>query len=263
MKRVTKHIFVLFVMIVFSLSVFGQNPDKIENELVGLYKKIADNSAYSSNPNYDLLEKAQEDFKQKILQYTKLDSTLNHKFSVLGKSIIISTSEDGKLRTYSWDREDGGTMHFFETVHQFQDKDGKVYSTSNTLEEGDSGSFVYEIFTLDTNNGKVYLACSTSIFSTSGAYQSVKLLKIENKEIYDKLNLIKTKMGLKNSIGFAYDFFSVVDRKERPIKLILYEKSTNSVKIPLVLEDKKFLNGKVTDKYIVYTFNGTYFVKVK
>ena len=262
MKELFKHKFVLLVIVVFSASAFGQTSEAIEKELVGLYGKINENSAYSSNSDGELLEKSNEEFKQKLLNHTKIASTLKHKFSELEKEISITTSKDGKFRVYSWDRMDGGTMHFFETVYQFQGADGRVYSKSNDLEEGDSGSFVYEIFEVEAKTEKVYLVCSTSILSTSDAYQSVNLFEIENNSLNSNIKLIKTKTKLNNSLGFEYDFFSVVDRKERPIKLILFDKKTKTISIPVVIDDTKFQYGKVTNKFISYKFNGTYFVKV-
>lgn len=262
MKQLIKYNFVLLIITIFSVSAFGQTPAAMEKEMVGLYEKINANSAYSSNHDSELLEKSNEDFKRKILQYTKSAPTLKYKFSELEEDVSIATSEDGKFRVYSWDRMDGGTMHFFETVYQFQGADGNVYSKSNDLEEGDSGSFVYEIFEVEAKTEKVYLVCSTSILSTSDAYQSVNLFEIENNSLNSNIKLIKTKTKLNNSLGFEYDFFSVVDRKERPIKLILFDKKTKTISIPVVIDDTKFQYGKVTNKFISYKFNGIYFVKV-
>ena len=253
--------FVLFIIVLFSVSVFGQTPKTIEKELVGLYGKINENSAYTGNSDSDLLEKANEEFKQKLLKNTKIASTLKYKFTDLEKEVSIATSEDGKFRVYSWDRLDGGTMHFFETVYQFQGADGKVYSKSRESEEGDSGSFVYDVFTVDAKAEKIYLVCTTSIGSTQDSYQNLRLFKVGKNDLIDDVKLIKTNSGLTDSIGFGYNFFSVVDRKERPIKLILYDRNTKTFKFPVVIEDKEFGNGRVTDKFISYKFNGTYFVK--
>jgi hypothetical protein len=243
-------------------STFAQTPQKIEQELIKLYAKVNDNSGYKSDSDSELLAKANDDFKAKILKYTKVAATLKYKFAELSKEITITTSEDGKFRAYSWDRLDGGTMHFFETVYQFQTKDGKVYSQAVQTEEGNAGGFVQNIFTVETKLGNVYMVCSYAIGSTQDRYEGVGLFRIDGNSLNDNVKLIKTKSGLTNSIGFGYNFFSVVDRKERPIDLIFYDKKTKVLKIPIVVEDKEFMNGRVTDKFISYKFNGTYFVKV-
>lgn len=262
MKRVFKVKFVISIIFVFALSAFGQSDAKIERELVGHIENIQKWSVYGSEPKEDLLSKENEIFADKLLKYTQNASTLDYKFGELKKLMYISTSEDGKLRIYSWDTEDGGTMHNFDRVYQYRGADGKVYSKTDELSEGDAGSFVYDIFTLDASGGKVYLVCSDAILSTSDVGQSVNLFKIENASLNDEIKLIKTKTGLQNSLGFEYDFFSVSDRPERPIKLISYDKAAKSIKIPVVLKDEKFQYGKVTNKFIVYQFDGKYFVKV-
>jgi hypothetical protein len=175
-----------------------------------------------------------------------------------------ATSDDGRFRIYSWDLEDGGTMHNFARVYQYQGASGKVYSkTDAPVEEEDgAGGFVTDIFTLDTKGGKVYIVCSTFIGSTQDHGQSADLYKIEGNKLNDKVKLIKTKSGLTSSLSFAYSFFSVVDRPGRPVKLISFDKKTNTLKIPVVIEDEEFRSGRVTNKFISYRFDGTYFVKV-
>jgi hypothetical protein len=262
MKNYKRFYAITFVLLVFCISGFAQTPIKIEQELVKLYAKVNDNSSYKSDTDNDLLAKANDDFKAKVLKYTKIASTLKHNFSELNKEITITTSEDGKFRAYSWDRLDGGTMRFFETVYQFQAKNGKVYSNSVETEEGNAEGFVHDIFSVETNLGKLYLVCKTAIGSTQDRYAGVGLFRIDGNKLNDKVKLFKTKSGLTNSIGFGYNFFSVVDRKERPVELILYDTKTKVLKIPVVIENEKFQNGEVTDKFINYKFNGTYFVKI-
>ena len=263
MKKLIKYNFICLIVLIFAVSAFGQTPEIIEKELLGLYEKVNENSAYKSNSDSELLGKANEDFKRKVLQYTKTPAALKYKFEKLAKVIFISTSEDGKFRVFSWDRLDGGTMHFFETVYQFQGTDGKVYSTSRELEEGDAGSFVYDVFTVDAKSGKLYLVCTTSMVSTQDSYQNLRLFRVKGNKLDEPVKLIKTKSGLTDSVGFGYNFFSVVDRPERPIRLFVFDKKSNTFKFPVIIEDEKFPNGRVTDKFISYRFNGTYFVKVK
>jgi hypothetical protein len=252
-------------LIALSCPVFGQTPAQIEKELVGHIKNIRKWSSYTNSYDEKMgadLYKENETFKTKLLKHSKKLSTLKYKFAELNKYISISTSDDNKFRIYSWDTETGGTMHNFENVYQFQGKNGKAHSsTSSDDDETGAGAFVSDIYTLDTKAGKVYLARFSAILSTSLSYQSIDLFKIENNSLNDKIKLFRTTSGLQNSIGFQYDFFSVVDRKERPIKLILYDKQAKVIKIPVVIEDKKNPNGRVTNKFIVYRFNGTYFVK--
>ena len=156
MQTLIKCNLLLVLGMVFSVSVFGQTPEMIEKELLAVFGKINENSAYKNNHDSELLEKSNEEFKDKLLKYTKLASTLKYKFIELEKevSISISTSEDGKFRVYTWDTLGGGTMHFFETVYQYEGANGQVYSKSRELEEGDAGSFVHDLFTYRSRTGR-------------------------------------------------------------------------------------------------------------
>jgi len=271
MKPIKLFYFIAFILSASALPAFGQTNAEIEQELIGHIKNIQKWSNYGSDFNEDLLAKENDIFKKKILDYTKIASTLNYQFSELNKYLHLTTSEDGKLRIYSWDKQVGGTLHFFDNVYQFQGNDGNVYSKSNTWDDAggsadnmDAGAFVSDIVDVNIKKEKVYLARFTSVLSSALCYESINLFGIEGNSLNDQIKLIKTKSGLTNSLGFEYDFGSVMDKKERPIKLILYDKETKTIKIPVVIEDKKFPNGgKVTNRFINYKFDGTYFLKQK
>ena len=74
------------------------------------------------------------------------------------------------------------------------------------------------------------------------------------RDLFGTLKLFKTKTDLLNEINVYFDFFSVVDRPERPLRLIKYDTDKKIIYIPIVFE-----KGKVTDRYILYQFNGQYF----
>lgn len=265
MKNLFKISFIGLFLLTFSFSIFAQTPQTIEQELVKNIKEVQKYSDYGSNYDDEKLSKANEVFEQNLLKYTKNVSTLNYKFAALGKLMQIATSEDGKFRIYSWDTETGGTMHDYSRVYQYQGGDGEVYSKTddNSEEEGGAGSFVYAIYSVDSKDGKIYIVCSNFIGSTQDHYQSADLYKIKGVTLIDKVKQIKTNSGMTDTLNFEYNFFSVVDRKERPIKLILFDKITNTLKIPVVINDKEFPNGRVTNKFISYKFDGTNFIKVK
>lgn len=265
MEKVFQYKFAAFLLFVFAFPAFGQTNTKIEQELVGAIKEVRKYSTYGNSYDENKLGGANDAFEKSLLKYTKSIATLKYNFPKLGDLIIIATSGDGKFRTYSWDLEDGGTMHDYSTVYQYQGADGKIYSRADkkvSIEESGAGSFVYNIFPVSSNSGKIYAVCSTFIGSTSDHYGSVGLVKIKGRELINSVKLFKTKKGLTDSIGFEYSFFSVVDRSERPLKLIAFDEKTSTIKIPVVINDKEFPNGRVTNKFINYKFDGNYFVKV-
>ena len=226
-------------------------PKDIEKDLVQVSSKIF--PFYYSNQ--DSLEFYSNLFTDKISSYiTKFPSTLDYPFQSLidSNSCSIVTSADGKFRIYSWDTWLGGTMHFFKNIIQFKLGD-KVYCKKIDCGEDCPSGFYSQIFTLTAESKTYYLAINNSIYSTKDASQSIKVFAIENNSLNDTLQLFKTKTELLNIIDVNFDFFSVVNRPERPLRLIKYDAEKKIVYIPIVTE-----NGKVTDRFILYQFNGQY-----
>ena len=107
-------------------------------------------------------------------------------------------------------------------------------------------------------NGKIYyLGVGGGSESSKYAYEVIRVYSITDSTIDNSVKLIKTASGLQNSILVEYDFFSVVDRPDRPIKLIKYDADKKTIYIHIVWE-----NGKVTNKFIRYQFTGQYFEKL-
>ncbi|MBK7705945.1 MAG: hypothetical protein IPJ30_09230 [Acidobacteria bacterium] len=255
---------ILAVVFVLScLPTFAQTPQTIEKELVNHAKRIRTLATEEGQDNAVKLDAENDALKAKLVKYGRLASVLKYPFNELKKHLFVATSKDGKFRIYSWDTETGGTMHFYENVFQFQGGDGKVYAKAAVLDEGDSGGFYSDIFQVSTKNGTVYLGRMTATLSTKHSYEEVALFKIDRRTLDDRVRLFKTKAGLQDHIGFEYNFFSVVNRKERPIKLIQFDERSNTVRIPVVLIKKDDEIGTVTKRFINYRFNGTHFVNAK
>jgi hypothetical protein len=258
MNLFIRKIICLLILTLFFVrpSSYGQTNSfaKTEKELTNLYDKIFP-FYYGNN---DSLNYYSNIFAAKFTTFIKDNpATLNYKFKSLTDSNAchIVTSTDGLLRIYSWDTWLGGTMHDFKNVFQFKSS-GKVYSTDLNTNEEDFATYFTDIYSLKTNSKTYYLAVSGGSESTKDAYETIRMYTISNDTLDDKVKLIKTKSGLNNSISFEYDFFSVVDRPERPIRLIKYNPEKKIIYIPIVLE-----NGKVTDRFILYQFTGQYFEK--
>jgi hypothetical protein len=258
----------LFFVIVFAFAdvAAAQTLAKVETELLGHLDKLAKASNYGGKADYDVMGKENAALQSALLKYGKRSDVLNYSFAKLGKKLFLTTSRDGRFRTYSWDSEEGGTMHDYVTVYQYRGKSGKTYAWSEpyteSIEGRGAGDFVHQIFQTDTSTGPIYLSVSTFIGSTSYAGQTISAFQIEGDKLNRSVKVIKTRSGLTNSIRFAYDFFSVVDHRERPIKLFSYDESKKSFRFPIVIEDKGTPQGRVTNRYITYRFDGKHFVKV-
>lgn len=245
-----------------TMSIFAQTNEQMEAELVAGIKDVQTYSTYGGNYDEDKLTKAQEAFEMKLLKYTKVPSTMKYQFNELDEHLTIAASDDGRFRVFSWDMQDGGTMHRFARVYQYQAASGKVYSRTDPFDdEGMGHGFVHHIYAMNTNSGTVYVVCSTSIASSKIHQQSAVLYKITGASLKDDVKLIRTKSGLTNTLSFEYDNFSVIDRNRQSEDLITFDKKSGTLTIPVVINDDEYPDGEVTDKVIRYRFNGRYFVK--
>lgn len=211
-----------------------------------------------------ILERENKQLKQKFLKFARNAGSLGYGFKGLEGKVYVATSKDGKFRIYSWDTNTGGTMKFFDGIYQYKSKRGRVYAKPfQQTQEFSARGFYYQIFQLDAGGKTYYLANSTTILSTSQLHQDLEMYTIDGERLKDDVRLIRTSTAFRDSVGFDYDFFSVVDRPERPVKLFWWDEAKKQFRLPVVLEDKKFPNGgRVTNRFITYRFNGKYFVKV-
>lgn len=263
MSEMRSTILVLFLAL-FAVPALAQTPQAIERELVNHVKAIKMYARENTSDAATKLDSENDALKAKLVKYGRLAATLKYPFNELKKQMFVATSKDGKFRIYSWDTETGGTMHFFENVFQFQGTGGKVFSKAAVLDDADAGGFYSDIFQVNGAKGPVYIGRMTSIIATSDFYEEVCLFRITGAKLDNQLRLFKTKAGMQNRIGYEYDFFSVVDRKERPIRLARFDERTKTIRIPVVIADKATDGpGRVTNRFIDYKFDGTYFVNVK
>ena len=220
-----------------------------ENRLASIHDNLMGPSAL----NEDSLKYYSDKFGNEFKRLIKTNATtLTYPFKKLTKYCDIITSTDGNFRVYSWDTWLGGTMHFFNQIYQYKDN-GKVFTKIPEYEEGEASSFFSKIYTVGINNKAYYLTIYNGIYSNKEARQSISIFTIDDDQL-DTVKLFRTKTKSLNSIDVSFDFFSVVDRPERPLELITYDKKQKIIYIPLVNE-----NGQVTQKNIQYQLKDGYF----
>lgn len=238
---------------------FAQKLLEIEKQLNTVLQKI--NIDNQSNTNYyDSLDVANTKFEKMLLQYTSSNpETLHYDFKTLQKNgLIITTSEDGKFRIYSWDTWTGGTMHYFKNIFQYEGNK-KVYSEATESEtEGDAQSFYHQINDILSQNKKYYLAQNTAILSSGLSYHNIKVFSIDEEKLNHNAKLIKTQSGIKNQLGYEVDLTASSNRDNEITNYdIEYDSKNKIISIPLILN-----NSKVTEKKIRYQFKGKYFEKM-
>ncbi|HLA95639.1 MAG TPA: hypothetical protein VK612_07955 [Pyrinomonadaceae bacterium] len=260
----TKIRFCILLALIFAafVSVNSQSPANVERDLLAQLNLTSKDGTYGGSYDEDKVNAANNKITETLLNNCKTLACLRYAFPMLKGEMFVTTSKDGKLRIYSWDMQTGGTMHDYSSVYQYQGKSGKIYTSSAQGDDESAGSFYSQIFQVNAVSGPVYLVNSNFVASSSLNGQSIEAVRINGEKLDMKPRLIKTVSGLTNSISFGYDFFSVVDRPERPVRLFVFNEAKNEFKFPVVVEDEKTPQGRVTDKFITYRFDGTNFVKV-
>jgi hypothetical protein len=223
-----------------------------ENKLLKIHNDIS--NAMGNMRNDSLLALSSQQFTDSLTYLIKNNnSTLNYPFEKLQKenALKMATSADKKLRVYSWDNNSGGTMRFFNQIYQF-DANGNI-TVNASLASNDSQAYFSKIYTVQNKNKEsIYLVISNSILSSKYSVQHINAYKIGTENL-QSVAVFKTKTNTLDKISVEYDFFSVVDRPERPVELITLE--NNTLKIALV-DDKQ----NVTSKNLIYEWNGDVFL---
>lgn len=258
-----KKYFLLF-FILLQTSVFSQELNLIEKKLNNLIDKKIYWSSNKDNKNAsDSLTKCNEDFERFVLDFTsKNPKTLTYSFNKVKNRLNIISSDDGLFRIYTWNTYEGGTMQFYRNVLQYK-VDGKVYSQINNNDPEDNDCSFYDMNEVIVKNKHFYVTSSIRVASSANYYYEAKIFSIENHQLNKNAKLIKTKSGIKNTLGYEVDLSnsSNRDRKdgldERKYMDLIYDKKNKTIIIPLIEGD-----GKVTKKKIKYKFNGKYFEKI-
>lgn len=260
MKQIT--ILVLFLcgtMATFSCENQTASPHESKNdipereqELIQINQKIMELRSEFS----DSLSFYSELFSSKLQELLSDGKTLTYSFKSLTEenSCNVNTSKDGLFRIYSWDSQLGGTMRFFNVLYQYRTGNSIKMQLYRSNTEGDPAWFCSDIFTLKTKKETIYLGIINGIYSTKDVSQSIKAFKLSDTGINDSVLLMKTNDGLKNSLDLSYDFFSVVDRPERPVSVIRYDSKKKIISVSTTNE-----KDEITNNYITYSFNGNYF----
>lgn len=240
--------------------VYAQSPQKIEQELLRSFKRLQqltlNNDASPMNGRIDSIRQANSAFSNGLLAYTaSTRATFTYEFKELEKEgLIIKSAEDGLFRIYSWDI---GIEHRFDAVYQYR-VDNEVFSQLAQRDEEAVGKWYSNIYTLKTETKTWYIGLYNEMHSSTEYTQGVKAFSVENKDLNESAGLFKTAAGVKNEMGFDYNFLTVANRPERPPKLIFYDTDDDKLHLTVVQKD-----GKVTRDVITYQFTGKYFEQVK
>ena len=250
---------ILPIILTLSFIASAQAPAAVERQLLGYLDTVTKSGTYSGEYDEDKNTKANDSIRETLVRNGKRLDVLHYAFPKLKDQMYVATSRDGRLRIYSWDLETGGTMHEFACVFQYQGRSGDVRTWSAGNSEDDASGYYTQIFEVETKDGPIYLANSNFIAQGNIHGQSIEGMRIAGDALEVKAKVIRTAKGPTNTIDFVYDPYSVRNATET---LVSFDADKQQFSFPVILEDKEFGNGKVTDRRITYRFNGQYFVKV-
>jgi hypothetical protein len=192
--------------------------------------------------------------------------SLEAKFEKLSGSIlIVATSEDKRFRIYSWDKQGGGTMHGYYSIVQYKTSKGasaeiiypKPGTSQDMAEDKEGPGFYYpKIYNVHSKeNATYYLAIRNGRYQTWDVSTEIKAFKIEGDALNDSVRIFKAAKDHVNSIGYEYNFFSNYNDKTAQENYVIRLSTDNQrLYVPIVND------LKVTSKYLVYVFDGNYFV---
>jgi len=243
-----------FSLCLISFSVVAQTTHQTEADLLKPFKNIF---YYAEKNDQNKSGEANDQFAKKLKSYCeKVPATLSYPFSSLVKEHLdISTSSDGQLRIYSWDTWSGGTMHFFENVMQYKTETTVKAVLDTSQGDGDVRPNYNKIYTFQANGKIYYLAVYLLIGSSKDLQKGIQVFSIENGTLNTDTRIIRTKSGLHSQITYDYDLSRTSEKVHSEAH---FDANTQSIYIPVVLE-----NGKLTNNYIIYKFTAQYFERVK
>lgn len=243
--------------LLFTTFLFSQkSPKSLEAELNKQFQKIYywDGRHEMSDiiDTYDSMQRANNYIlTQLVKQGYNNRAFFNYPFTSLSEYLDVVSSKDKSFRIYSWDTYTGGTMHIFFAVAQYSGSGNKVFTQALTDTTGDDPGLWYSKIYAFSDKGRNYYFCvGSGKYSTTDLGQEVIVYAVKGSGLVPA-TIIKTAKGLTNSIHISYDLSNLDGKTDHSI---VFDESSNELKIPVVNE-----KGKMSNKNIIYKFNGKYF----
>lgn len=219
--------------------------------------------SYSNEYDEEKYHKAYDEFEANITAILKNKRSLQCDWQNT-QGIITAILPDKKLRALSWDTATGGTLHEFSGLLQTQDNQGDVLLTNKLPDADYEFGNIANISQMNLANqpSRVYVIRDYSIASTAMRGESLRLYQLNNGRL-KPIKLIQAKQ-LTNSLGFSYSHFDIAkDWQDRD--LIQIDNKKKQISIPVVIEgtDNDVGLGRVTNKRIVYQYDGRLFRRIK
>ena len=225
--------------VLLAVPVYAQSCAQVDGKLAAHYQEMIDNGSYAGNAADDASgrrDKAAAAFPAALGAYLK-DASSGHSM-------------------YSWDEQDGGSMHNHTTLAQWRAPSGAI--RVKTLSTGEAAPFVSDLIADNFGHyGKGYIVIGYGIGSSRAHSQDSTIYRLGERNL-QPLNIIRT-AKLTNTLGYGFDVSTV---QKSGLADIAYDRSSKTISLPVVVDDGEGF-GTVKKARIRYRFNGRYFVKTK
>lgn len=221
--------------------------------------------------------KTQESFyqtsRQPLLDWVLSDTaTLSYPFTLSRQKdyVTVATSADNRLRIYSWDTAEGGTMILWGNIIQYRSGDSiKVFKESLDMhlhpdgihDEIDFGSSIDSIYTFTRSDGSMlYLAEDYFKFSSNHSTSSLYAMEIKGGKLVPVPCFVRN-CERRDVIGFehtASDWYFIANMGEGWDWLYQYNIEEQNLYVATTDE-----MDCITDRYNIYHFDGQDFVYQK
>jgi len=246
----------LLILTICGTAVQALDGATVDKEIAARLEKIS--KLQNSGDDFEKLEGANSD----LLKYLKATAVKPEAMTIPLKKaaesgLSVFTSDDKKVRCYSWDTLTGGTMHIFYSFIAYDagNKKIKCLVLNPSGSEGDPGSNIEALDTFITKDGKtVYV--TRDLFIGSGLIhgRTIKAYTITGGAL-KKHTFFQAGKQLLSEISF--DFAEYEDGTE-----FEFSKDKRTLKVPLIKPAAKDSpgSGKATGKFLNYYFDGYHFI---
>ena len=129
-----------------------------------------------------------EIMEERLVSELKESKSFKNPFSKLSEYVSIINSKDSLLRTFSWDKRDGGSMHDMASYAQYKTATGKIKLKKLDLrDEGDNREptevAIYKIHTLKLMTGTYYLLIGWGTYGGGKHHSLARVYKIEDDSL--------------------------------------------------------------------------------
>lgn len=263
----SKYFFIAFIAAwLFVIPANAQNETAIANEADSVFTSYLAQINYWSNiyrfpsmesdslvqPNMSLMKYA----RKALLQPQTISAPFPY---ATDKGLMVTSSEDGKLRFYAWDTWIGGSMHVFNALMQYMSGDSVKLKVLNDIAtfmaRPNPGSYCTDIKTMYTRDKKtVYLVTDCSIASDNDRAYGIRAYEIENGTI-NAVPFFRQGKLTTTSLNYAFNSVPGTDTIPHEYNMVHMSDDKSKLYVPIVNN-----NGVLSDYFAEFRFDGDYFI---